>query len=100
MDFFCGNNVRNYCNSYFINMKEEVEQLSDAEIVSCDFQEWATYLANKYSVVPVTIFENNIDKKLSETKVKKANPNVITPVLHALENEHLFIIIFSNCTYF
>lgn len=74
MDFFCGNNVRNYCNSYFVNMKEEVEQLSDAEIVSCDFQEWATYLANKYSVVPVTIFENNIDKKLSETKVKKANP--------------------------
>ncbi len=74
MDFFQGNNVRNYCNSYYVDMKEEVEQLSDAEIDSCNFQEWATYLANKYSVVPITIFETNIDKKLSETKVTKLNP--------------------------
>ena len=55
-------------------MKTEVEQMSDAEIVSCNFEEWATYLATKYSVVPISIFETNIEKTLSETKVKMANP--------------------------
>ena len=48
--------------------------MSDAEIVSCNFEEWATYLATKYSVVPISIFETNIEKTLSETKVKMANP--------------------------
>lgn len=48
--------------------------MSDAEIVSCDFQEWADYLATKYSIVPISIFETNIEKTLSETKVKRANP--------------------------
>lgn len=46
----------------------------DAEIVSCNFEEWADYLATKYSVVPISIFEANIEKTLSETKIKKANP--------------------------
>ena len=55
-------------------MKTEVEQMSDAEIVSCNFEEWAGYLATKYSVVPISIFETNIEKSLSETKVKRANP--------------------------
>lgn len=55
-------------------MKSEVEQMSDAEIVSCNFQEWANYLADKYSIVPISIFETNIERLLSETKVKKANP--------------------------
>ena len=55
-------------------MKTEVEQMSDAEIVSCNFEEWAGYLATKYSVAPISIFETNIEKSLSETKVKRANP--------------------------
>lgn len=55
-------------------MKAEVEQMTDAEISSCDFQEWKNYLSNKYYIMPITIFETNIERTLSEAKVKKANP--------------------------
>lgn len=73
-EFFSGTDARNYFAAFYSKMKTEVEQMSDAEIVSCDFEEWADYLTTKYSVVPISIFETNIEKTLSETKVKRANP--------------------------
>lgn len=73
-EFFNGTDARNYFSSFYSKMKTEVEQMGDAEIVSCNFEEWADYLATKYSVVPISIFETNIEKSLSETKVKRANP--------------------------
>lgn len=73
-EFFSGTDARNYFAAFYSKMKTEVEQMSDAEIVSCNFEEWADYLATKYSVVPISIFETNIEKTLSETKVKRANP--------------------------
>lgn len=55
-------------------MKSEVEQMSNAEIASCNFEEWAGYLANKYYIAPISVFETNIERTLSETKAKRANP--------------------------
>lgn len=74
MDFFKGQDVKSYCTSYHAGIKEEIDRLTDSEIMSCDFHEWATYLADKYTIIPITIFETNIEKDLSEAKVKKANP--------------------------
>lgn len=73
-EFFRGTDVRNYFSLFYSKMKTEVEQMSDAEIVSCDFEEWVTYLTTKYSVVPISIFETNIEKTLFKTKVKTPNP--------------------------
>lgn len=73
-EFFNGSDTRNYFDAYYNKMKTEVAQMSDAEIVSCDFQEWTSYLVDNYSIIPISIFEINIEKTLSETKVKKANP--------------------------
>ena len=57
--------ARNYFAALHSKMKSEVEQMSDAEIVSCNFQEWANYLADKYSIVPISIFETNIERSHS-----------------------------------
>ena len=73
-DFFNGNDTRNYFAGYHSKMKAEIDKMSDAEIVSCNLEEWAEYLANKYYIVPITLFETSIERTLSETKVKKANP--------------------------
>lgn len=73
-EFFSGTDTRNYFAALHRKMKTEVEQMSDAEIVSCNFEEWSDYRVAKYSVTPITIFETNIEKTLTETKVKKANP--------------------------
>lgn len=55
-------------------MKDEVEEMNNTTIVSCDFQEWADYLSNKYYIPPILIFETNVEPNLIETPVKKANP--------------------------
>ena len=61
-------------SAFTYSMEMEVEKMSDSEIVSCNFDEWANYLATKYSVIPISIFETNIERRLTEAKVKRANP--------------------------
>ena len=73
-DFFNGTDARNYFAGFHSKMKSEVEQMTDAEIVTCNFQEWAGYLAEKYTIAPVVLFDTNIERTLTETKVKKSNP--------------------------
>lgn len=73
-EFFCGFDARNYFANLHSKMKTEVEKMSDAEIVSCNLEEWTDYLSNKYSVAPLVVFETNIERTLSKTKVKKINP--------------------------
>lgn len=73
-EFFNRTRVYTYLAALHSKMKTEVEQISDAEIISCELEEWATYLTKKYFIVPISVFETNIEKKIFETKVKKANP--------------------------
>lgn len=73
-EFFKKIDGRGYFISLHNKMKSEIEQISNEEIVACNFQEWVDYLVAKYSVVPITIFEKEIDRTLTETKVKRANP--------------------------
>lgn len=71
-EFFKGTDTRSYFTDSYRKMNNEVEQMSDAEIVSCDFKKWADYLVDKYTITPITIFETNIERSLTETKVKRA----------------------------
>ena len=73
MELFQGIDARNYFADFYSRMKAEVAQITDAEIVSCDFKEWIDYLVNKYSIVPISLFEKNIERSLSEETVKRAN---------------------------
>jgi len=71
--FFTGKEVRGFVKEKHEKMKQEVLVLKDSEILNCDFEQWADYLASKYYIEPITLFENNIDKTMSETKVKLYN---------------------------
>ena len=86
-EFFCGSDARDYFAGFYRKMKSEVDQMSDAEIVSCNFEKWANYLAGKYFIAPISIFETSIDRTLSETKVKQANPFR----MHPFEREYFEI---------
>lgn len=74
MELFRAQELQNYFQSLKNNMESEISKISDSEIVSCDIQEWTEYLVNKYSLIPITLFETNIEQSLCETKVKKINP--------------------------
>lgn len=72
--FFEKTSTQNYFSALHRKMEEEVENMSNATISSCDFHEWVEYLSNKYYILPISIFETNIEKKIVETKVRKRNP--------------------------
>ena len=72
-DFFSKIEYQNFFADFYNKMKSEVQRMTDSEILCCDFQEWSSYLVDKYYIMPITVFETNIEKTLSETKVKQAN---------------------------
>ena len=73
MDLFHSVEAREYFEVFYQKMKAEVNQITDQQIVSCDLQEWREYLVGKYYIVPISLFESNIERALSEATVKKAN---------------------------
>ena len=72
--FFNGIESNNFFASKKSNMKEEVAKMKDDEINNCDFDEWASYLSEKYNLLPITLFEESINKTIVEAKVKRYNP--------------------------
>ena len=73
-EFFNTVDAKNYFLNFTNKMKLEVEKMSDSDITSCNFQEFADYLFNKYFISPILIYETNIEKTLFETKIKIGNP--------------------------
>ena len=73
-ELFNGLDSRSYFATIHQKMKSDVEQMSDKEIISCNFKEWAGYLSSKYYIAPISVFETSVERTLSETKVKRVNP--------------------------
>lgn len=73
MDFFRKKDTRSYFSELMQKAYSEIDSMSDSEVTSCDFQEWCEYLISKYSVMPITLFEDNISRSISEIKVKQRN---------------------------
>lgn len=73
-EFFSDIDARAYFDSIYCKIKSEIECLSDSDILSQDLPDLANYFVDKYILVPITVFETNIQRTLYETKVKKPNP--------------------------
>lgn len=74
MELFSKQESRIYFSSKIANLKNEVESMSDEQILSCDFEEWVDYLQDKYLVDTIQLLEDNIEKEISETTIKMHNP--------------------------
>lgn len=73
MKFFTGKEVSDFVKGIHEKMKQEVFALKDSEILTCDFEQLVDYLESKYYIEPIKLFESDIDKTMSETKVKWYN---------------------------
>ena len=73
MIFFEKKDVNSYIGEKQKKMAQEILAFKDADIVNCDFEEWAEYFVSKYYIEPITLFNDNIEKKITETKVKRYN---------------------------
>lgn len=72
-EFFNLTSTQNYFATLSSLMKTEVEQVSDNEIVSRNLDEWVDYLVTKYAIIPISIYEQNIEKSLAEIKIERKN---------------------------
>ena len=64
VELFSSQEVGEYTAKIYRAMLEEIESFSDEKIMNCDFIEWANYYANKYEIVPITLYMDNIEKQL------------------------------------
>ena len=62
VNLFSAIEARDYFANLRNRMKDEVETLSDSQILSIDLQELSNYLISKYTIIPITVFEKNIEK--------------------------------------
>lgn len=74
MELFSGEETRVYVAKKANALKTEVSEMSDSNIVTCDFDEWIDYLVNKYEITPLYLFEENIERTIGEVKVRRYNP--------------------------
>lgn len=74
MKLFNNISTSEYLESNSDKLKKEVTNISDEEIMSCDFEEWMDYLFGKYEISPVIIYENNKTETIDRAKIKKYNP--------------------------
>lgn len=83
-EFFCGSDARDYFAGFYRKMKSEVDQMSDAEIVSCNFEEWANYLAEKYFIA---LFR--FSKPILKEHFQKQRSNKLTPFVGIRSKENI-----------
>lgn len=74
MDLFSKQDSREYFSSKITMLKNEIASMSDEQILSCSFDEWIDYLQQKYSVDTIQLLEENIEKEISATTIRKPNP--------------------------
>lgn len=73
MIFFEKKDVNSYIGDKRSKMAQEILAFKDADIVRCDFDEWAEYFDSKYYIEPITLFNDHIEKNITESKVKRYN---------------------------
>lgn len=73
MELFKKQRFSEYSSDKYECLKKEIEKLSDEEINNCDIDELKEYYLGKYQIDSIDILEENIERNLDKTKVKKYN---------------------------
>ena len=54
-------------------LKKTIESMSDEDILNGDFEEWTQYFVEKYTIQPIILYLDNMNRTLSDTVVKVHN---------------------------
>lgn len=73
MELFKKQSFSEYARNKQECLKKEIEKLSDEEINNCDIDELKEYYLGKYQIDSIDIIEENIERNLDKTKVKRYN---------------------------
>lgn len=73
MKLFNGGNTTKYFEDRLSKLKEEISNITDVDIMTCDFDEWVDFLYKKYEIIPLTLFEESKIQFMQKEKLKKYN---------------------------
>lgn len=68
-----GNDVKKHCRLFVEDLRREVSEMKDSEIVSCNLSEYAEYLSGKYHIPPIVLHDEGIKKRMEETQLLRTN---------------------------
>lgn len=74
MELFSDNELSTYTSKKHEAMKNEITNITDQQITSCDLDEWADFFYSKYFIEPIVLYEDNIEQTIAETSIKQYNP--------------------------
>ena len=73
MKLFNKKSTTDYFESKTNELKKEVSNISDGEIMTCNIEEWVNYLYSKYEIQPIVLLESNKTESIEREKIKKYN---------------------------
>lgn len=74
MELFNREDVGEFLNKKYNNLKGEIDCISDKDILGLDINEFNEYYYNKYYVEPINIIQDQITNNIEKAKLEKYNP--------------------------
>lgn len=65
--------VIEFTTGKFNELKSSIQSMSDDKILFGEFDAWVQYYVDRYTILPIVIYANDICRTLSETKIKARN---------------------------
>ena len=73
MQLFKDIELREYLKNETSNLKRIVENMTDEQIIDCDFQKTTNNLINNFHISLIIIYFDQIEESIKEVKIKKYN---------------------------
>ena len=73
MNLFEDNDIERHCRFLIENLKREVSEMKDQEILLCDLSKYSECLFERYQISPIILYEDRIEKKMYETTLLHSN---------------------------
>lgn len=73
MKLFSKYECRQFLDNISNNLEDDINKLTDSEIINVSIQEWTEYFVSKYSIELIEVYTDKISLDVVETKIKKYN---------------------------
>ena len=90
MRLFENESIRTYLQEKWEEIKNDINQIPDQDILSLDINDFLDYYYDKYYIEPITILDDKISPNIEKTKIEKANP-FYSDIEYELEPRSFFV---------
>lgn len=74
VDLFEKGDTKATLDNVINNLKDEISNMTNDQIISSDIDEWIKYFLAKYQIEPIILYIENVEQEFHETKITSRNP--------------------------